>query len=346
MRPRLTGLALAAIAVVAWATGPVAAQASTLTLFAGRGFQGEQITYAGGGTSTVRSGFKADSAISTGLWTICDGREPTSRCQTINGAAPQLKLEPTIARPGVDAVALYERPGLKGRRVVYSFASNRPPPFRARSARTWGGPWSLCAAATGRCRTVDGRNASLNLDVAAVRPGRAPERVQIAAAAPTSAIPPAPRRTTSPSARAETHVTALARNDRAAAAPRTGAWRLPEALPRAAEPLAANRPSPRVEMAQQGAPTRPQAAQRVSYACEDGRRLVVLFDPRGDTAEVLSQDEDPLVLRRTSARQGFRYETWDHALYGDRQRATYEAGADGPVDCWARQPSRRAFGEP
>jgi hypothetical protein len=60
---------------------------------------------------------------------------------------------------------------------------------------------------------------------------------------------------------------------------------------------------------------------------------------------VLSQDEDPVVLDRASARRGFRYQNWNRAFYGDRVQATYEDRNGDPVDCRAIQP-RRSFGEP
>ena len=62
--------------------------------------------------------------------TLCDGKDPASKCQTVTSQAATLKLLPAIVRPGVDAVALYEEAGLKARRVVYSCASDQPPPHR------------------------------------------------------------------------------------------------------------------------------------------------------------------------------------------------------------------------
>jgi len=164
---------------------------SSLTLYEKADFLGQRTTFHAA-AETARQAFAAHSARSTGVWTVCDGREATSKCQTVNGPAATLKLEPAVVRPGVDAVALYEQPGLKGRRAVYSFASDQPPPFRPRSARTWGGPWSLCDIATGRCQIVDSeRPVAIDVAVDLVKPGRAGGRLQLAAApAPPAASAP------------------------------------------------------------------------------------------------------------------------------------------------------------
>ena len=136
--------------------GPVMAAASTaapatpsLTLYEKADFAGRHVTFHGP-AENARQAFDAKSARSTGVWTLCEGREPASGCQTVTGPVAKLKIAPAIVRPGVDAVALYEEPGLKGRRVVYSFASDQPPPFRTRSARTWGGAMAICSRAGGR----------------------------------------------------------------------------------------------------------------------------------------------------------------------------------------------------
>ncbi len=117
-----------------------------------------------------RQGFVARSASSTGMWTLCEGGEVVSRCQTVDGQAPELRFAPQLVRPGLNALALYEQPGLRGRSIVYSFPADRPAPFHARSARTWGGPWSLCERGFQRCQTLDGKSATLDFVVGAVRP--------------------------------------------------------------------------------------------------------------------------------------------------------------------------------
>ena len=178
-------LALGALSVgSAMAAAPTAAPGTpSLTLYEKADFAGRHVTFHGP-AENARQTFDAKSARSTGVWTLCEGREPASGCQTVTGPVAKLKIAPAIVRPGVDAVALYEEPGLKGRRVVYSFASDQPPPFRTRSARTWGGAWSLCDAG-GQCQVIDGeRPEAVEIKIGQVRPGRPPARLQIAMAPP------------------------------------------------------------------------------------------------------------------------------------------------------------------
>ena len=137
----------------AGATTKPPSETPSLTLYERADFSGRHAVFHAS-AETARQAFTAHSAKSTGLWTLCEGRDPASKCQTVNGPAAKLKIEPAIVRPGVAAVALYEKPGLQGRRVIYSFGSDIPPPFKARSARTWGGAWSLCDAG-GKCQVVD-----------------------------------------------------------------------------------------------------------------------------------------------------------------------------------------------
>ena len=141
-----------------------------LTLYSEPGLRGRHATFKTASLDVERQGFMARSAASTGIWTLCEGAEVASRCQTVDGQVGELRLAPQIVRPGLNALALYDQPGLKGRQVVYSFAADRPAPFHARSARTWGGAWSLCQRAFKHCQTLDGRMANLDLVVEAVRP--------------------------------------------------------------------------------------------------------------------------------------------------------------------------------
>ena len=166
------------------ATPTLAASANTLTLFSEPGFGGRRAVYHTPAVEVERQGFAARSAFSTGMWTLCEGGQVVSRCQTVDGQAPELKFAPQLVRPGLNALALYEEPGLKGRRIIYSFAADRPAPFHARSARTWGGPWSVCERDFQRCQTLDGKSASLDLVVGAVRPKPGGVRADAPAAAP------------------------------------------------------------------------------------------------------------------------------------------------------------------
>jgi hypothetical protein len=315
-----------------------ASEAPSLTLFELPDFAGRHSTFRGG-VETVHQPFTAQSAKSTGLWTLCEGRDPASKCQTVNGSAPKLKIEPAIVRPGVDAVALYEKPGLQGRRVVYSFGSDIPPPFKPRSARTWGGAWSLCDDASGKCQVVDSeRPVDIQVQVGLVKPGREPERLQLALAEPAPApadpaqaksnpiddladqavkTPPAPK--PAPPVRiAEAAAPAPPRRDEAAAPqelepPRALAEAAPppaDALrtpyvdvpvpPRAAAPAADpdDEPEAREAYSPRPAPL-PNPVRRASYSCADGQTLTVVFDDGSRTALVMTDGQRPQALQRT-----------------------------------------------
>ncbi len=165
-----------------------------LTLYSEPGLRGRHATYKTATQDVERQGFVARSAASTGMWTLCEGGEVASRCQTVQGQAPELRLAPQIARPGLNALALYDQPGLKGRRLIYSFAADRPAPFHARSAQTWGGPWSLCERGFKHCQTLAGRTPSLDLVVEAVRPEADSAEAQASeAASPTPVARPVAR---------------------------------------------------------------------------------------------------------------------------------------------------------
>jgi len=345
--------------------------APSLTLYEKADFAGRHVTFHAASDAALKD-FTAHSARSAGLWTLCEGREPTSRCQTVNGPMAGLKVQPVIVRPGVDAVALYEEPGLKGRRAIYSFASDMPPPFRARSARAWGGPWSLCDAASDRCQVVEGeRPQAIEFQVAEVRPGRAPQGHQLEAAAPPRLTlslaephtPALPAPEASPEPRLEAAAPPPAAASDAAQAPASAV------VAEAAPPRATTSQSPYVEIPlpprppqtelPRQAPPAPPAAdasavrapapapvervRRVAYACADGLGLTVLFDDRDGTAMVLARGQDPIALRRTDtrARGGFFYEGADHVLFGAGVRAGYAAEGAEPVDCYAGEGARR-----
>lgn len=174
---------------------------NVLTLYSEPGLRGRHATYRDAAHDVEHQGFTARSAASTGMWTLCEGGEVASRCQTVEGEARELKLSPQIVRPGLNALALYDQPGLKGSRVIYSFAADRPAPFHARSARTWGGPWALCDRGYKHCQALEGTTRNLDLVVAAVRPAPEaadtdPAPVALPVAAKTPLPKPHPPKTT------------------------------------------------------------------------------------------------------------------------------------------------------
>ncbi len=358
------------------ATGTAPHKGPSLTLFERPNYLGRHISFHAA-AETARQAFVAHSARSTGVWTVCDGRAATSKCQTVNGDAATLKLEPAVVRPGVDAVALYEQPDLKGRRVIYSFASDQPPPFAARSARTWGGPWSLCDAASGRCQVIDGeRPVAVEVQVGLVKPGRSAGRVQLAEAsappaapeppllkltiaapptdepappaealpAPPLPIPAAPPDATPPPAAPPSAVLAEASPAPAAEATPSPYVDIP-LPPRDEAPLSRQEaPAPPPREVALAPPPPPQAEQirRVAYACEDGQGLTVLFDDGDQTAMVLVHDQDPLALRRSRDQGGgFFYRGSGHVLFGAGARAGFASEGAQPVDCYARGARRQ-----
>ena len=371
-------LAIVAVAATTAASASTAAAATagrigtgqSLTLYEHPSFQGRHAVYREPSADLGSLGFTARSARSTGLWTLCDGRRLESRCQTVNGAAAKLKLEPAIVRPGVDAVALYERPGLKGRRVVYSFPSDQPPGFKPRSARTWGGPWSLCDAR--RCETIDGAKArAIDVNVIAVQPGSAPvrvevtqtserrtvilhpmERLQIAMAAPprTPPVPPAPLSPPEPPrperppegrVRAEPAAPVLADDEEASPyEPARGYVDIP-LPPRRTEPVRVAEP---VHVAAPRPPARrpDDGLRRVAYQCEGGGSLNVVFDDWHETAKVQSPGEGPVFLQKVGSTEGFRYEDRDLALFGEHGEVSFVSGDREPLDCWSPA-ARRQF---
>ena len=403
-----TAFVLGLLAVgAAGATAKPSPEAPSLTLYERADFTGRHAVFHAG-AETARQAFIAHSAKSTGVWTLCEGRDPASKCQTVNGPAAKLKIEPAIVRPGVAAVALYERPGLQGRRVVYTFGSDIPPPFRARSARTWGGAWSLCDGA-GKCQVVDSeRPVAIDIQVGLVKPGRdperlqaglvkpgrEPERLQLALAEPApapqpkaeEAPPPAPVVAAPPPAappEASSSVAAAPQPvEIAVAAPPPPPEQTETPPPREdpigdladASPPAEPAQSPYVDVPippretappaeQQEAPELrapeparleppPAQVRRVSYACQDGAALTVVFDDGDRTAMVLVEGQRPLALRRTEGADGggFFYEGSGHVLFGAGARAGYASDGAQPVDCYTRgavrQLSARDDGEP
>lgn len=359
-------LGVLAAATAAGATVKAAHESPSLTLYEKADFAGRHVTVHAAAEGALKA-FAAHSAKSTGLWTLCEGRDPASKCQTVNGDAPKLKIQPVIARPGVDAVALYEQPDLKGRRVIYSFASDTPPPFAARSARTWGGAWSLCDPSTGRCQVVDGeRPSTVDVQVGSVKPGRSESHLLMVQVAPPAEPAPAAD-TPSPQAIAE-----AAPPPPAAEPPPPPAGMPPPVLAEASPPPAAEPPqspyveiplpprgrsAPREEAAPEPPPAEPVVSipvrprpqpvagvRRVAYDCEDGQGLTVLFDDRDQTAMILARGQDPVALRRSEREAGsggFFYEGGGHVLFGAGSRAGYASDGAEPVDCYSRGARRQ-----
>lgn len=74
---------------------------------------------------------------------------------------------------------------------------------------------------------------------------------------------------------------------------------------------------------------------RAAYACDDGTRLDVTFDPQAGTAAVSVNGEAPLLLPQAPAGSGFLYETPRHSLRGKGTEAMWTVGRKVPVRCVA-----------
>jgi hypothetical protein len=273
------GLPLVAQAAVS-AIQPARTASATpgvLTLYSEPGLKGRHATYKATSLDVERQGFAAQSAASTGMWTLCEGGQVASRCQTVDGVAPVLKLSPQIVRPGLNALALYDQPGFKGRSIIYSFPADRPAPFHARSARTWGGAWSLCDRGYKDCRSIDGRSQTLDLVVAAVRPEPAAAMAQTPVALPVAALPHAPR---------PTHVAAHERAPAPAHAPR---------LTHTA--LAHSRPARTLAVRVRDAHARPEHPARRSLYVEVRERPRVRHEPPWRQLHVARRTRDEIAPR-------------------------------------------------
>ena len=253
------------------------AGAGELTLYSEPGLRGRRATYKTATLDVERQGFVARSATSVGMWTLCEGGEVASRCQTVEGQAQELRLAPQIVRPGLNALGLYDQPGLRGRRLIYSFAADRPAPFHARSAQTWGGPWSLCERGFKHCQTLEGRTANLDFVVEAVKPE----------AGSTDDLSPS----------AQTIPTMAARGAGAAA-------KAAAAIRVSAPPRAKSR-STQSEAADQWVPTvAPRAARTTTTAAA---AIPVSVTPRAKSRSTHSEPADPLVP--TAAPRAARFAT-------------------------------------
>ncbi|MGE0118472.1 MAG: META domain-containing protein [Dongiaceae bacterium] len=74
---------------------------------------------------------------------------------------------------------------------------------------------------------------------------------------------------------------------------------------------------------------------RAAYACDDGTRLDVTFDPQAGTAAVSVNGAAPLLLPQAPAGSGFLYETPRHSLRGKGTEAKWTVGRKVPVRCVA-----------
>jgi membrane-bound inhibitor of C-type lysozyme len=71
--------------------------------------------------------------------------------------------------------------------------------------------------------------------------------------------------------------------------------------------------------------------RRVTYACERGADLTVVFD--GGAARIVNPDGSEIVLPSRETGSGFLYETPTHSLRGQGTEAIYTIGRMAPIRC-------------
>jgi membrane-bound inhibitor of C-type lysozyme len=71
--------------------------------------------------------------------------------------------------------------------------------------------------------------------------------------------------------------------------------------------------------------------RRVTYACERGADLVVVFDD--GAARIVNPDGSEIVLPSRETGSGFLYETPTHSLRGQGTEAIYTIGRMAPNRC-------------
>ena len=78
--------------------------------------------------------------------------------------------------------------------------------------------------------------------------------------------------------------------------------------------------------------TEPAATERrVSYTCDNGRDLFVVY--AGDVARIEEPDRAPIVLQQERTGSGFSYTSATHTIRGKGDEVTYTIGRMVPATC-------------
>jgi hypothetical protein len=72
---------------------------------------------------------------------------------------------------------------------------------------------------------------------------------------------------------------------------------------------------------------------RVTYECERGPRITVIFE--GDRARLIRPDGPPVLLEKRRSLTGFRYESPTHSIQGRGTRLAFAIGRTMPMNCRA-----------
>lgn len=70
---------------------------------------------------------------------------------------------------------------------------------------------------------------------------------------------------------------------------------------------------------------------RVTYACENGTAMVVIYE--GEIARIVNRGGEPIWLRQRPAGSGVWYESATHSLRGEDEEILYTVGRMAPVRC-------------
>ena len=82
--------------------------------------------------------------------------------------------------------------------------------------------------------------------------------------------------------------------------------------------------------------TTPDDARIVTYACERGPELTVVY--WGDTAQIREPGAPRADLQRIESGSGVLYTSFSHKIRGEGEQITYQVGRAEPVACRMKAP--------
>lgn len=88
-----------------------------------------------------------------------------------------------------------------------------------------------------------------------------------------------------------------------------------------------------------GCATATEGRGPVTYHCQDGKKITVVFGP--NSARILSRGSQPIVLPQIMTVTGFAYETPQNSIRGTRTEVTFTQGRMMPQTCSVNRPMAR-----
>src|SRR5688500_11215345 len=79
----------------------------------------------------------------------------------------------------------------------------------------------------------------------------------------------------------------------------------------------------------------PDDARRVTYACDGGEELTVIYG--GQTARIDNTGGPPAELRRMTGSTGVLYSSSNRKIRGEGETITYQVGRAAPLTCTAKE---------